>query len=217
MESDLGDLTAFSKSAVSVRERYSDARINPVEFERKLSRCWPSCKGMCCYCGVSVDDDTAEILAELAKRRSSDFQEMGLDLPNVVVAGNITAVKPRPFRSILPGYPEHFRESACVFLTDDARCGLQVLGERLGKHPWYYKPFSCWLFPIKLAEGQIRLFDEKTDPFCYSGYEGFVSRTFCGRTSNDGLPASAALISQLDFLGRLLGRDFRDELAAVKK
>jgi len=73
---------------------------------------------------------------------------MGLELPDIVVAptewhgaaGNITALKPLAFRSLDENYPAHFDETACVFLLDDARCGLQVLASRDGKHPWYYKP-----------------------------------------------------------------------------
>src|SRR3981081_4612673 len=81
---------------------------------------------------------------------------MGLELPEKVVApteshriaGNITALKPRPFRSLVENYPAHFDETVCVFLLEDARCGLQVLADRDATHLWYYKPFSCWLLPF---------------------------------------------------------------------
>ena len=92
---------------------------------------------------------------------------MGLELPEAVVAptewhgtvGNITALKTFAFRSLDENYPAHFDETACVFLLDDARCGLQVLAGRDGKHPWYYKPLSCWLLPIKISDSEIHLYD----------------------------------------------------------
>ena len=215
------DVTAFSKSAEAVRKQYGDVPLDPAEFQRKLTRCSLSCKGMCCYGGVSVDDDTAEVLQRLATERRSDFQKMGLDLPNPVVAptewhgvkGNITALKPRNFRSRVKDYPAHFDETACAFLMEDARCGLQVLAEIDGKHPWYYKPFSCWLLPIKLWKGAIRLFDKITDPFLYPGYPGFISCTHCGRTDESGAPASELLTPELEYLGKLLNRDLIRELA----
>jgi hypothetical protein len=218
-------VTAFSKSEVTIRKQYGEAPLDPAEFERKLTRCALSCKGMCCYGGVSVNKDTAEVIQQLATERKSDFQQMGLDLPDTVVSptewhgvvGNITAVKPRPFRSMVEDYPAHFDETACTFLMDDARCGLQVLSIKDGKHPWYYKPFSCWLLPIKLSNGEIRLFDERTDPFLFSDYPGFISRTHCGRTDDCGSAASEVLTPELEFLGKILNRDLVRELSDSDK
>jgi hypothetical protein len=209
-------ITAFGEPEAALRERLKEARVNPEEFQRKLSRCClADCRGMCCYGGVSVDDSTAAVLQRLAVDRAADFRDMGLELPEVVVAptewrgvvGNITALKPRPFRSMLADYPRHFDETACVFLMEDARCGLQVLAQRDGEHPWYYKPFGCWLLPIRVSNSEIRLYDDETDPLRFSHYDGFVSRTFCGRTCDRGLVAAEVLKPELEFLGRLVGRD----------
>jgi hypothetical protein len=80
-----------------------------------------------------------------------------------------------------------------------------------GKHPWYYKPFTCWLQPIKISDGEIWLYDEQTDPFKFPDYDGFVTRTFCGRTSPNGVPAVEGLKEELEFLGKLLNRDLLEE------
>ena len=218
--SGLTEVTAFSRSAESLRKEYGKVPLNPTEFQRKLTRCELSCQGMCCYGGVSVDRDTADVLQRLAKERKSDFQKMGLELADLPVVstewqgvvGNITALKPRSFRSRVKDYPKHFDETACAFLMEDARCGLQVLSEMDGKHPWFYKPFSCWLLPIKLWKGAIRLFDKITDPFLYPDYPGFISRTFCGRTDARGEVASKLLMPELDYLGKILDRDLLGEL-----
>src|SRR5258708_1957514 len=172
-------VTAFQGTEAALQERCKDAKLSPAEFQRKLSRCsLNTCRGMCCYGGVSVDDSTAAVVQQLATERASDFRGIGLELPETVVAptewhriaGNITALKPRPFRSLVENYPAHFDETACVFLLEDARCGLQVLADRDGKHPWHYKPFSCWLLPLKIFNSAIHLYDYTSDPFRFSDY-----------------------------------------------
>lgn len=214
------NITAFTESEEKLRQRHGNTKLNSGEFSRKLTRCELSCGGMCCYGGVSVEKDTADVVQQLATERKSDFKKMGLDLPDKVVAptewrgvvSNITALKPRSWSNV-NDYPNHFDETACVFLMDDARCGLQVLSEIDGKHPWYYKPFSCWLLPIKIWEGEIRLFDKESDPFLFPDYQGFISCIRCGRTDKSGLPASELLKPELEYLGKILGRDLIGELA----
>jgi hypothetical protein len=148
MQSDRPTLTVFRDSEIALREQYGNARLDADAFQRKISRCsLASCKGTCCYGGVRVDDDTARVLQQLSLDRASAFREMGLSLPSTVVtrtewqgvAGNITALKPFPFRSLVAEFPAHFDETACAFLMLDGRCGLQVLAGLDGKHPWYYK------------------------------------------------------------------------------
>jgi hypothetical protein len=215
-------LTAFKVARAALRKRLATASIDPAEFQRKLTRCsLPRCRGMCCYDGASVDNDTGAAIQDLATTRASEFASMGLNLPQTVivnaewngVVGTKTATKPFPYRSLVDGYPEHFNETACVFLLEDGRCGLQILSEGDGKNPWYYKPFTCWLQPIKLTDSAIRLYDEATDPYRFPDYDGFVIRTFCGRTEQCGQPAAEVLKEEIDFLGKLLDRDL---LAEVK-
>jgi hypothetical protein len=175
---------------------------------------------MCCYDGVSVDEETGAQIQKLATERRPAFVEMGLNLPETVVeksewngkVGTKTKSRPFPFRSLVKDYPDHFNDTACVFLLDDGRCGLQILSERDGKHPWYYKPFACWLQPIKISENAIRLYDETTDPNKLSDYDGFVIRTLCGRTESCGHPAGEVLKEELEYLGKLLGRDLLSEV-----
>lgn len=155
---------------------------------------------------------------------TAEFRDMGLSLPSDVIVdsewhGAIskkTAVRPFPFRSLVDDYPDHFPETACVFLLGDGRCGLQILAQRHHKHPWYYKPFPCWLHPIKIANGALRLYDEASDPDRYPGYDGFVTRTFCGRTAEDGCPAATLLHEELEYLSVLSGRDLVTQLQGGK-
>jgi hypothetical protein len=220
------DLTAFKTAQLSLRKRLGAARVDPAEFQRKITRCSLSkCRGMCCYDGASVDTDTAAEIQRLASERASEFETMGLSLPDAVivnsewngVVGTKTATKPFPYRSLVDGYPKHFNETACVFLLEDGRCGLQILSESDGKNPWYYKPFTCWLQPIKLTDTDIRLYDEATDPYRFPDYDGFVIRTFCGRTEQCGQPAAEVLKEEIDFLGKLLDRDLSAEVQPPAK
>lgn len=215
------ELTAFKTSQQVLRSSLATASINSNEFSRNIERCsLASCRGMCCYDGASVDEETAAAIQKLATKRRSEFELMGLSLPATVVeksewngvAGTKTAVRPFPYRSLVREYPAHFDQTACVFLLDDGRCGLQILSEQDGKHRWYYKPFTCWLQPIKLSETAIRLYDETNDPNRLPGYDGFVTRTFCGRTEPNGRPAVEALQEELTFLGKLLDRDLLSEI-----
>ena len=214
-------LTAFEESETTLRERLQHVGLNPQEFQRKLARCsLGNCRGMCCYGGVAVDDRTGAVLQKLSAERAADFRDMGLELPETIVNRtewggvpcNITALKPRSFRAALANYPEHFEETACAFLMDDARCGLQVLADLDGKHQWYYKPFSCWLLPIKILNDEIHLYDYETDPFRFPNYDGFVSRICCGRTRENDLPAAEVLQPELEFLGQILDRDLISEV-----
>ena len=219
-------LTAFRTAQASLRKRLEAARIDLAEFQRKIARCTLSkCRGMCCYDGASVDKDTGDAIQDLATERASDFRAMGLNLPKAVVVdakwngvvGRKTATRPFPYRSLVEGYPPHFSETACVFLLNDGRCGLQLLSERDGKHPWYYKPFTCWLQPIKSSDSAIRLYDETTDPNKLPNYDGFVIRTFCVRTEECGQPATEVLKEEIGFLGKLLNRDLLAEIQLPAK
>jgi len=172
-------LTAFDKTEVALRERCATAEFDAPSFDRKVARCDLShCRGMCCYDGVYLDENSVDVIRKLAVERETDFRDMGLDLPEQVimedrwcpstlVTSQKTALKEYPFAAIVDGYPAHFRQTACVFLLGDGRCGLQVLAEWDGKHPWYYKPLLCWLHPIALTPESITLPDALTDPYIF--------------------------------------------------
>jgi hypothetical protein len=220
---DSSDITAFKNSQQSLRNKLATAKINRKEFQRRLKGCSLStCLGTCCYDGASVDDETAKIVQQLADDRRSDFTAMGLNLPETVIESSEwngvvgKKTKSRPFqRPSINDYPAHFNKTACVFLLKDGRCGLQILSEADGKHRWYYKPFTCWLHPIKLSKDAIRLYDETSDPNILPKYPGFVIRAFCGRTEECGRPAAEVLAEELDFLGKLLDRDLLSEVQSA--
>jgi hypothetical protein len=218
-------LTAFAETEAELRELCATAEFDAASFDRKLARCDLShCRGMCCYDGVYVNQDTADVLRKLAIERAADFRDMGLNLPGEIlmedrwcpsslVTNQKTAIREYPFSSVMEEYPTHFRQTACVFMLGDGRCGLQALSEQDGQHPWYYKPLLCWLHPIAVTPDKITVHDEWSDPYVFPWYDGYVIRTFCGRTYMEGAAAADTLAEELAFLERILNRNLRDNAA----
>jgi hypothetical protein len=216
-------LTAYPQTEAALRQTLAGARVDARSFSRRLARCSLSaCRGMCCYDGVYVDEESAAVIQEIVEREAPFFRDLGLALPDQVIVdgewdgaveGRKTAVVPYPFSRQVPGYPGHFADTACVFHLADGRCALQVLADARGRHPWYYKPFTCWLHPIAIEPGDgdagavIHLEDETTDAYQRPDYDGYVTRTFCGRTTPCGQPAHEVLTGELTVLGQLAGRD----------
>ena len=217
-------LTAYPDDEASLRSRVAGGRVDAESFRRPVARCEIStCRGMCCYDGVYVSRESATVIRRVAKEHAEFFAALDLQLPDGVIVegdwswkrgGLKTAVTPRAFSETVEGFPPHFNDTACVFLTGDGRCSLQLLSLHLGRHPWYYKPVKCWMHPITL-EGEehaaLLLHSDRTDPYRFPGYDGFVSRIFCGRTCAGGAPAALVLADELTFLSRIVGRDLLAE------
>jgi hypothetical protein len=218
-------LTAFPGMEEWLRATCANAELDIPAFQRRLARCdLSSCRGMCCYDGVYVDKNTAEVLPQIARARAADFGKGGVTLPDVVITEGIwrdqtsglkTVTRPNDFRSKVSDFPNHFDNTSCVFRADDGKCSLQTLGVGDGKHPWFYKPLTCWLHPISVSPERITIYDQKTDPYRYPDYDGFLSRTFCGRTAPLGRPAYEVLRPELEFLGGILGRDLTSPFSVV--
>jgi len=217
-------LTAYPDDEATVRQRLIGGSVDAESFRRPLRRCEISaCRGMCCYDGVYVSRESAAVIERAAREHAGFFASLGLQLPDRVIVeggwawkrgGLKTAVRHRPFSSTVEGFPPHFTDTACVFLAGDGRCSLQLLSAHLGRHPWYYKPMKCWQHPMTLegeTEAVLCLHSDRTDPYRFPGYEGFVSRIFCGRTCPGGAPASVVLADELAFLSQIVGRDLLAE------
>jgi hypothetical protein len=228
MNSNEPSLTAFPRTEAVIRDLLADAPIHVHSLRRPLRRCdLERCKGMCCYDGIYLDDEEADVVAELARTEADFFSSLGLRLPEQVVvhgswenliSGKKTAVVPWSGARAVAGFPAHFNATACVFHLDDGRCALQVLSVARGRHPWYYKPTGCWLHPLTTDRDNrpgLGLHDDKTDPCQAPGYPGFITSTFCGASPEQGDPAYEVLREELDLLGRIAGRDLYAEEAAL--
>lgn len=212
--------TAFPATERALRAALAEAQLHRGSFERRLAPCsLAHCRGTCCSEGVYVNAEVALVLEQIARREANFFRAVGLDLPEQVIVrerteqGTVkrTALQPRAFHDLVADYPEHLADTACAFLREDGCCGLQLLAEARGLHPWYYKPAACWLHPISISPEGIELHDELSDPHRSEGYRGFTSQTHCGRTAPCGQPAFGVLHEELRFLGEILGRDLLAE------
>lgn len=218
--------TAYPATARALRDAFADAPLDVASFARPLARCaLTDCRGTCCTEGVTLNAEEAMVLRTLVRREGDALRALAPELPAAPILPEAvasddadveddpdddgparTALVPRRYHGVVAGYPPHFHDAACAFLTPDARCALQALADARGRPSWYWKPLACWLHPIALDGAGIRLPDAASDR-----YGGFASATPCGRDAPGGRAAHEMLAPELDALGALLGRDLRAE------
>jgi len=223
-------IAAYQDTMEGLADLVAGMALDYASLQRPLKRCdLARCGGNCCYDGAYLGEEEADVIRELVRTSRADFKRFGLDLPGQTVvfgswqdsiSGPKTATRPSSLRQRIADYPPHFADTTCVFLLDDARCGLQLLAQERSLPPWFYKPVTCWMHPLTIESSSgnralLTLHDEESDPQRFEGYEGFVSRTHCGRTCAGGLPAYRLLREELDFLGGLAGRDLVREIETV--
>jgi len=218
----------FQNTADYLRRLLQRVELDREALSRPIARCEIStCLGTCCHDGVYLNDDEAALISKLAIQHEERFQEYGLELPSspIETAADAsgkgvrikTATRPFPMSKRVPDYPEHFSDTNCVFQGEDGRCGLQRLSMDLGEHPWFYKPFTCWIHPLSIIHPPGRppiltLYSAETDPQNSPDYPGFVSQTGCGKTASCGRPAYEVLREEIEALGEFAGRNFWEEL-----
>lgn len=196
--------TVFVKTGRVLSKQLAEAAVDHDAFERSLPVCELSrCRATCCYDGVILSEEEAEILEELGGGNGIVKRANGkLGTKTVVADGS----------QLGADYPEHFKKSRCVFLDSEHRCQWQLRAVSEGKHPWFYKPVSCWLHPVLLGQREGRAF--LTIRSRENDKAGFASHTPCGRVTAGDPPARESLAMELKMLGDLSGRDFYGELNA---
>ncbi len=157
---------------------------------------------MCCHDGVYL----SQVEEQRLKRLVEGAPELRAQLPAEYVIdgwwngqrlGRKTATRPHEYRN--PAWPAHFPRTRCVFADADGLCKLQKLGLQRKRHPWRYKPFTCWMFPLDEADGKALppSPDPAQDPYRTAQYPGFVSVVACGRHDPAGQPWRQALAREL--------------------
>lgn len=208
-------LTAFPLTEQRYRDIFDKDSIDHKSLERPLGKCDIAiCQGMCCYDGVYLNEEEAEVVSELWKNEREYFRSLGLDTSLDAVSqaewngrkGVKTTTIPRPFSKTVDRFPSFFTDTACIFLTQKGLCGLQVLSESKGMHKWYFKPITCALHPLALSLGKKRMHlpTDEDDPHQSGTYKGYSSQTQCGEMCTGGLKASDVLNEEIDFFLRLV-------------
>ena len=214
--------SAFPETMRAMRAAYVSAELDAVSFERPLSRCdVRDCLGQCCTEGTSLGDEEVLVLHDLVRREREFFESHGINDPESQIqasgrpgAGGRTLVRDRLAGEIAGDFPVRFGHAACAFLVDGGLCAFQLLSVERGFAPWWWKPIRCWLHPISLSGGTIRLPDDASGRLSDTEGGGASAVTRCSRTTEDGgAPASELLGDELEWLGTIIGRDLRSELS----
>lgn len=173
-------------------------------FEQPLPVCdLTKCRATCCHDGVILSEEEADILSKLGGGEGIELMQNGRNKTRTVPAGS---------DQVALDFPAHFQKTRCVFLDDQHRCSWQLKAVEEKKHPWYYKPSSCWLHPLLISRKDGRpfltLLSRANDD------QAFATHTPCGKYQQGAPPARESLAMELRMLGDLSGRDFYGELNA---
>lgn len=213
---------AFAESAGVLRDQVREAALDHEAFAMPLRLCeLGKCRATCCHDGVYVDalerrlieevvGERRELLGGYDWRAAKLFQERG-------GKGKTATVGARA-GELAEDFPKHFPQTRCVFLDAEHRCVLQRLAVDEGRHPWFWKPVSCWMHPLLMRRGVdgrpvLTLARPGRDPAAADGYPGFGACTPCGMPVEGGRPAWEVLRGELELLGKIGGRDLVGELA----
>ena len=201
--------TAFPELEKELARQVREASLDHEAFETLLSTCDLSrCGGMCCHDGVFLGEEEAKVICELVD--GEPFERRGGKLK--------TQTFPASASQLGEGYPSHFPKTRCTFLDENHYCLLQKKALSAEKHPWFWKPFPCWLHPMTFTRDTVTrrpiltLPTVEKDPQSSEGYPGFASQTPCGQKRSGGIPAWKALSAELQFLGQISGRNLLREL-----
>ena len=192
-------VSAFSKTIASLASQLREAAVDHEAFEMPLPLCQlHECRATCCHDGVFLSPEEAEVLGEGVETLADQRQK--------------TATISATSEQLADDFPKDFPRTRCVFLDEKHRCKWQLKSVAEGKHPWFYKPISCWMHPVLLNQREGRPF--LTIRGAENDEAGFASQTPCGRLTQDADPARETLAAELEMLSRISDRDFVAELNA---
>lgn len=196
--------TVFRVTAASLARQLREAAVDHSAFEEGLSVCdLATCRATCCHDGAILSEEEAEVLLVIDDRDGIEILANGQKKTRTMPAGD---------RELAADFPVHFLKTRCVYLDDQHRCYWQLRSIEEGKHPWFYKPTSCWMHPVLLTRRDRRSF--LTILAAEEDSSGFASQTPCGRHSLCAKPARLSLGAELEMLGLISGRDFSGEINA---
>jgi len=194
--------TVFKETALALSCDLVEAAVDHAAFEVPLAICQLNkCRATCCHDGVILSKEEAQVLGQegegIIELSDGRFKTATVSAHSWELADDFAA---------------HFPKTRCLFLDHEHRCQWQLKAVEEGKHPWYYKPTSCWLHPLLLKRESDRpvltIVSRERD------VAGFASFTSCGKAALGAPPAREALAMELKMLGEISGRDFYRELNA---
>lgn len=203
-------LTGFVELEKDLAQTVREAGVDFESFETPIRACeLKRCRGMCCHDGVYVGEEEKRVIEEVLEGDFFEKREGRWKTRTVTAEEQLLG----------EDFPSHFPQTRCVFLDGNHHCRLQSLAMEQGRHPWFWKPFPCWLHPLgfRREKGISRLVlslpTKGADPAVEEGYPGFASCTTCGKRDEIGEPAWQVLDPELSFLSQIGDRDLVGELA----
>lgn len=154
--------------AMEKSKKVAEERINPRMLEAApMRRCrLDECHGACCVFGVWADQREMEDIlahAELIKPSMPEGAKDPADWFASYEDNDEFSPSKLVVHTAVETTPEHYGGTACIFWRTDAKCALQVAGQKNGFHPWRFKPYYCILHPLDLDEdGRITLDETET-------------------------------------------------------
>lgn len=200
----MSELTIFEETARRLGRKLEEAAVDHAAFEVGLAGCeLTRCRATCCHDGVILGEEEYEILGGLSDAGGFVQREDGAWKTATVEASEGVLAE---------DFPAHFAKTRCVFLDEEHRCRWQLRAVEEGRHPWFYKPFSCWMHPVLVEEREGRPVLTLKRP--EEDEVGFATQTPCGKSEKNAPKAYRSLQSELEMLSGLSGRDFVAELDA---
>lgn len=216
-------LTAYPGIEVELARQIHEAALDHEAFEMPLKVCeLSSCRATCCHDGAILSPEERDGIREVVGDRGERLRDYGWDHHEYLTIENgrdRTVTVPVPRSEPTEDFPPHFPRTRCVFLDPQHRCVLQRLATDEGRHPWFWKPVSCWMHPLMLRPRErggrplLTIARPGRDPAEKPGYPGFGSCTPCGMPCEGGDPAWRTLRGELELLSEISGRDLLRELS----
>ena len=161
-----------------------------------------NCNARCCRGGVYVDLREKEEILSNAELIQSFMDPDQVKDPGRWFEGRVVDDLDYPSGACV-GTQVH--GGACVFLTNEGKCVLQVASTQAGKGKGAWKPYYCQIYPVTVENGELKLEDpEYADrPEC------------CGCTAGPGaLTVFEACPEEMEMV---LGREGVEEMRRLMK
>lgn len=217
-----GPSTAYPGIEETLSRQLREAALDHEAFTMRLKACeLPKCRATCCHDGALLTDEEMAGIGEAVEGHRDLLASYGWTAEQYLTETGRqgrTVTLEADGEALAEDFPQHFPKTRCVFLDPQHRCVLQRLAMDTARHPWWWKPVSCWMHPLLLRPPAgsdrplLTLARPGSDPAAENGYPGFGSCTPCGVETADGLPAWQTLRPELELLGKISGRDLVREL-----
>jgi hypothetical protein len=222
-DAESGPRSAYPGVEDILARQLREAALDHEAFSMRLKPCeLPKCRATCCHDGAYLTEEEMTGIRDAVEGHRDRLAGYGWNEEHYLTSDHRqgrTVTRTAGGDMLADDFPAHFPRSRCVFLDSEHRCVLQRLAMDEGRHPWWWKPVSCWMHPLLLRppagsdRPQLTLARPGRDPAADRNYPGFGSSTPCGIEADDGMPAWQALRGELELLGKIAGRDLVRELA----